>query len=59
MDQRNLDLKSNIYTGNLDYEQLLESVGNRLASRIWNNSIQVEILGTDRRGTDGNSATPK
>lgn len=59
VDQRNLDLKSNIYTGNLDYEQLLESVGNRLASRIWNNSIQVEILGTDRRGTDGNSTTPK
>lgn len=59
VDQRNLDLKSNIYTGNLDYDQLLEAVGTRLASRIWNNSIQVEILGTDRRGIDGNSTTPK
>ena len=58
VDQRNLDLKSNIYTGNLDYEQLLEAIGNRLASRIWNNSIQVEILGTDRRGIDGSTATP-
>lgn len=58
VDQRNLDLKSNIYTGNLDYEQLLEAVGSRLTSRIWNNSYQVEILGTDRRGIDGSTTTP-
>lgn len=53
IDQRNLDLKSNIYTGNLDYNELQEALGNRLLSRVWNNSIRVKLLGEDRRGLDG------
>ena len=50
-------MKSNIYTGNLKYEQLMEYVGARLTSRIWNDSIIVELVGLDRRGTD-NGSTP-
>ena len=50
IDQRILSGKSNIYTGNLDREQLLQSVGNRLTSRIWNDSTKIEFFGNDRRG---------
>ena len=57
IDQRKLNMKSNIYTGNLKYEQLMEYVGARLTSRIWNDSIIVELVGLDRRGTD-NGSTP-
>ena len=58
IDQRTLALKSNIYTGNLNQEQLTEALGMRLSSRIWNKSIRVEILGEDRRGLYGFSSTP-
>jgi DNA replication protein DnaC len=50
IDERTLCNKSNIYTGNLDFENLQKAVGNRLASRIWNNnSTIIEFKGGDRR----------
>ena len=51
IDQRKLNLKSNIYTGNLNYDQLMNTVGARLTSRVWNDSTVVELVGVDRRGT--------
>lgn len=51
IDQRKLNGKSNIYTGNLNEEELIEALGNRLKSRIWNDSTIVCLRGNDRRGT--------
>lgn len=51
IDQRKLNLKSNIYTGNLNYDKLMNTVGARLTSRVWNDSTVVELVGVDRRGT--------
>lgn len=42
--------KSNIYTSNLDSEELREKVGERLYSRIVNLSINIEFHGADKRG---------
>ncbi len=50
IDQRKLQQLSNIYTGNLSQEQLQDALGNRLASRVWNDSIPVRFVGADRRG---------
>jgi len=50
IDQRKLNQLSNIYTGNLDQDELQEALGNRLASRVWNDSIRVKFVGADRRG---------
>ena len=50
IDQRKLNGKSNIYTGNLDETELIEGLGNRLKSRVWNDSTVVELYGIDRRG---------
>lgn len=50
IDQRKLNGKSNIYTGNLNEEELTEALGNRLKSRVWNDSSTVELFGNDRRG---------
>lgn len=41
---------SNIFTGNLDETQLNEILGERLFSRVWNDSTVVKFVGTDRRG---------
>ena len=41
---------SNIYTGNLNQEQLCEVVGNKLCSRIFEESICIEFTGMSRRG---------
>lgn len=41
--------KSNIFTSNLANEYLTECLGDRLASRILNTSIQVELKGKDKR----------
>lgn len=49
IDQRKLNGKSNIYTGNLDEEELVVAVGNRLKSRIWNDSNIVKLNGNDKR----------
>lgn len=59
IDQRKLNLKSNIYTGNLNREQLLDYVGTRLTSRIWNDSIKVELVGIDRRDDFGTASNSK
>ena len=50
IDQRKLNGKSNIYTGNLDKEELLKALGNRLTSRVWHDSTVIELKGKDRRG---------
>lgn len=50
IDQRKLNGKSNIYTGNLNEQELVEALGNRLKSRVWNDSTIVELFGNDRRG---------
>lgn len=50
IDTRKFNGKSNIYTGNLDETELVKAVGNRLKSRIWNDSSIVELNGIDRRG---------
>ena len=50
IDQRKLNGKSNIYTGNLNGEELTNALGNRLKSRIWNDSFKIELKGNDRRG---------
>lgn len=50
IDQRIVDGKANIFTGNIVTEQNLEKVlGSRLASRIWNTSSIVKFNGKDRR----------
>ena len=43
IDQRKLNGKSNIYTGNLDEQELVEALGNRLKSRVYNDSTVVEL----------------
>jgi DNA replication protein DnaC len=50
IDQRKLAGLSNIYTGNLTEEELPAALGNRLASRVGNDSMLVEFVGCDRRG---------
>lgn len=50
IDQRIVECKANIYTGNLSANQLEKTVGQRLFSRIWNNSTRIELKGSDRRG---------
>lgn len=49
LDQRILNDKSNIYTGNLDRQGLEKLLGHRLASRIWNSDYVIELKGRDRR----------
>jgi DNA replication protein DnaC len=43
--------KSNIYTGNLNETELYKALGERLTSRIWNQSTVVEFKGKDKRNT--------
>lgn len=50
IDERLLNGLSNIYTGNLGEDKIAEALGNRLASRVFNQSIKVELFGIDRRG---------
>lgn len=42
--------KSNIYTSNLSEAEMRESVGDRLYSRVVNNSVNIELMGNDKRG---------
>ena len=42
--------KSNMYTSNLSPEELREKIGSRLYSRVVNNSIDIELHGSDKRG---------
>jgi DNA replication protein DnaC len=41
--------KSNIYTSNLNRQQLYNALGERLTSRIANMSIDIELRGSDKR----------
>lgn len=41
--------KSNIYTSNLSDQELHSAVGDRLASRICNQSVNIELFGADKR----------
>ena len=43
--------KSNIYTSNLSTREVYEALGERLASRICNLSIDIELHGADKRQT--------
>lgn len=49
IEQRKFAGKSNIYTGNLNSEELEEKLGERLRSKIFNDSVTIELLGNDRR----------
>ena len=49
IDQRTLNQKSNIFTGNLKQSGIEKSLGARLASRVWNASQRVELKGWDKR----------
>lgn len=42
--------KSNIYTSNLSSNELKQKLGTRLYSRIANMSVDIELLGSDKRG---------
>ena len=41
--------KSNIYTSNLNRQQLTAALGDRLTSRVANMSIDIELFGSDKR----------
>lgn len=49
IDQRILNRKSNIFTGNLKQAGIEKSLGARLASRVWNASTRIELKGRDKR----------
>ena len=50
IDQRINNGKSNIYTSNLNDEELHQLLGDRLYSRVYNYSIVYQIVGKDKRG---------
>ena len=51
LDSRMLAGKSTIFTANVSTKQdLVSAVGERVASRVWNNSTIIELKGGDRRG---------
>lgn len=50
IDNRILNEKSNIFTSNkVSRYELEEVIGNRLASRIWETSTKITLVGKDRR----------
>lgn len=49
IDQRVLNSKCNIFTGNLRQQGIEKSLGARLASRVWNASTRIELKGRDKR----------
>lgn len=57
IDKRILEGKSNIYTGNFNKLELDQNIGRRLSSRIYNDSIVIELMGRDRRGEDNDRIT--
>ena len=50
IDQRINNNKSNIYTSNLNNEELHQFLGDRLYSRVYNYSECINIVGKDKRG---------
>ena len=59
LDQRVLEEKANIFTGNLLDMDLMNALGVRIYSRVWNTSDKVIFHGKDRRGLDGTIADNK
>lgn len=55
LDRRIRDNKTNIYTSNLNDSEIAKALGERLASRICNESINIELHGADKRGFGGNN----
>lgn len=49
IDARALAGKSNIYTGNVDEEGMVQYLGGRLTSRIWNTSEVIQFYDVDKR----------
>lgn len=49
IDQRRLNGLANIYTGNLQFKEMATALGNRLTSRVWNDSTRIQFVGNDRR----------
>lgn len=49
IDQRVVSGKSNFYTSNLNEQELMEALGDRLYSRIVNMSKVIELKGKDKR----------
>lgn len=47
---RDVSKLTNIYTSNLKHEDLIKVFDNRFASRVWDNSVQIELKGSERRG---------
>lgn len=54
IDYRHCNGKSNIYTSNNKPAEISASLGERLASRICFDSIDIELKGTCKRGLGGN-----
>ena len=50
LDTRLNNNKSNIYTSNLNQEDLHSFLGDRLYSRVYNYSTCIEFVGRDKRG---------
>lgn len=42
--------KSNIYTTNLNQAEMTKALGERITSRVFNKSIDIEFKGADKRG---------
>lgn len=55
LDQRILDKKANIFTGNFVGSSLEQAIGTRLYSRVWNTSDKYLLRGHDRRGWYGST----
>lgn len=52
IDARMVNNKSNIFTGNVTESGLIEFLGGRLASRIWNTSELIQFSDRDKRGIE-------
>jgi DNA replication protein DnaC len=50
LDARTNEQLSNIFTGNVDEEQMYSVVGGRLTSRIWQSSEVIRFINSDKRG---------
>ena len=50
IESRIINKKANIFTSNLTDAELQAALDGRLASRIWNNSINITLKGGDKRG---------
>lgn len=54
IDTRINEGKSCIFTSNLTYDGLVASIGPRIASRIFNTSVAIQLHGVDKRSLGGN-----